>query len=175
MNMNEEFNDYFYREIEYFRKTARVFGERNAKIAGRLRDLEVGEHADPHVSRLVESFAFLNAQIRLKLEDEFPELCQAYLQSLYPEYLSPFPSCGVVSFASRIPHTVDRHTELQTPTVNGEPCQFRTAYPVEVWPLADRSSRCARSALCRPENVTPSGSRWCAKDRSASDLQRNAD
>ncbi|MEI6415305.1 MAG: type VI secretion system baseplate subunit TssF, partial [Pseudomonadota bacterium] len=60
---------------------------------------------------------------------------------LYPHYLAPIPSLSIVEF--QLPedsqltgrHVIPRHAELLTRPVNGMPCRFRTAYPVELWPI----------------------------------------
>ena len=48
--------------------------------------------------RMIEAFAFLTARVRLKLEDEFPELTDALLSVIYPHYLAPVPSMAVLQF-----------------------------------------------------------------------------
>ncbi|MDG1872694.1 MAG: type VI secretion system baseplate subunit TssF [Mariniblastus sp.] len=138
--MSDELLEFYNSELNYFRRLTDEFAKQHPKIAGRLRLEKPGE--DPHVSRLVESFAFLNARLRLKLEDEFPELCQAFLSVLYPEYLNPIPSFGIVGFqlppsqfGLKSGFTVNPKTELTTEPIDGEPCRFRTSYPVQLWPI----------------------------------------
>ena len=50
------------------------------------------------MARLIEAFAYLTARIRLKLDDEFPEITDAILQVLCPHYLAPIPSAAIVQF-----------------------------------------------------------------------------
>ena len=57
-----------------------------------------GMSEDPHVERMIEAFAYLNARTRHKLEDEFPELTEALLGVLYPHYQAPIPSMAIVQF-----------------------------------------------------------------------------
>ncbi|HEX3868979.1 MAG TPA: type VI secretion system baseplate subunit TssF, partial [Pirellulales bacterium] len=131
-------------ELAYIRKQGAAFAQRRPKIADRLRvDRETGVADDPHVERLIEAFAFLTARTRLKLEDEFPELTQALLGTLYPHYLAPIPSFGIAQFdvdpqRARLPegHTISRHSRLVAPEVRGVGCHFRTAYPVTLWPVS---------------------------------------
>ncbi len=84
----------------------------------------------------------MNARTRLKLEDDFPEITDALLDVLYPHYLRPVPSMAVVQFhADRTQaelaagYTIARESPLETETIEGEPCRFRTCYPVTLWPL----------------------------------------
>ena len=54
--------------------------------------LEPTSSGDPHIERMIESFALLSGRIHHKLDDEFPELTDALLSVLYPHYLAPIPS-----------------------------------------------------------------------------------
>jgi type VI secretion system protein ImpG len=61
---------------------------------------------------------------------------------MYPEIVSPFPSCSIAKFAAdpnrSTPrgHVVPRGTELRArEAVLGTLCRFRTAYDVRLWPL----------------------------------------
>ena len=73
------------------RRNAREFSERYPKIAGRLMiGGEVCE--DPHIERMIESFALLNSRIAKRLDDDYPEFTEALFEVLYPHYLRPLPA-----------------------------------------------------------------------------------
>ncbi|MFT4542270.1 MAG: type VI secretion system protein ImpG [Planctomycetota bacterium] len=136
--MTESLLHYYNRELSYLRQMGAQFAEAHPKIAGRLR-LGSDTVEDPHVSRLIESVAFLNARVRCKLEDEFPELTDAILGVLYPHYLSPIPSMAIVQFECdpglTSSYEIARGTGVQTDRSHGDPCRYQTAYPVEAWPI----------------------------------------
>ena len=93
--MSDQLVDHYKRELAYLHRMGAEFAKANPKIAGRLRiSSDVVE--DPHVSRLLDGVAFLNARIRRKLDDEFPELIDGLLGLLYPHYLRPTPSMAIV-------------------------------------------------------------------------------
>jgi type VI secretion system protein ImpG len=120
------------------RRDAFRFAETYPKIAGRLR-LGPDASADPHVERLIEAVALLNARVRLKIEDEFPELTESVLNALYPHYLMPVPPMGIAR-AECVPDVTEasrlaRHTELETDPVDGERCRLRTTQELTVWPI----------------------------------------
>ena len=137
----EDLLPYYERELAFLRRYSREFAERYPKIAGRL--LLVGDVSeDPHVERLIESFALMGARISKKIEDDYPEFTEALLEVLYPHYLRPFPSCSIARFdlgkagaQLSAPVPVPRGTELLSRPVRGGPCRFRTAYDVELTPL----------------------------------------
>jgi len=140
--LNEEFLSRYQQELEFFRDSAESFADQYPKIAGRLR-IDSNSIDDPHVSRLVEAFAFLTARIRLKIDDEFPEICEAMLHSLYPHYLSPFPpvmmiqlGLGQADSEEKLGGTiVERGSRLETDPIQGEPCRFKSCYETKVFPI----------------------------------------
>lgn len=93
--MNDELLKYYNRELAFVRHMGKDFSEKYPKVAGRLK-LSDDHIEDPHVSRLIESFAFLTANIRQKLDDSFPELTDALLGQMLPDYQAPIPSMSVV-------------------------------------------------------------------------------
>lgn len=129
---------FYQHELATFRAYSREFATRYPKTAGSL--LFGGETSDdPHVERLVQSFALLTARVKMQLEDEYPKFTEALLESLYPHYLRPLPSYSIAQVA---PHpgsersseatTIPRGTMLQSQPVNGVVCRFKTVYDVTV-------------------------------------------
>jgi len=136
--MNDELLKYYNRELTYIRRMGAEFAEQYPKIAGRLR-LSEENVEDPHVSRLIEGFALLTAQIRQKLDDSFPELTDALLGQLYPDYQAPIPSTSILKLTSQNLSnsgiTVRRGTEFETRTDGLKPCTFQACYDTQVLPL----------------------------------------
>ena len=136
--MTDELLSYYNRELAELRKLGAEFAEANPKIAGRL-GLGADAVEDPHVARLVEAFAYLTARIHRKLDDDFPEISDALLDTLYPHYLRPVPSMAIVQFEPEAELTagypLPRGTALETEPVNGRPCRFETCYGLTLWPI----------------------------------------
>lgn len=131
---------HYERELAFLRGHAGDFARRYPKIAGRLKlSGDVGE--DPHVERLIESFALLSSRIHKRLDDDFPLFTESFLDVLYPHYLRPFPSCSIVRFdagaGSQMTKAsiIERGTSLNTRPVRGVTCRFRTAHDVAVLPV----------------------------------------
>ena len=95
--MRDELLGYYERELTYLRQMGGDFAQRYPKIASRLQ-LEANRCEDPHVERMIESFALLAARVHLKLDDEFPEITQALLNVVYPHFTRPLPSSTIVQF-----------------------------------------------------------------------------
>lgn len=144
---------HYNRELEFLRRQAGDFAAQFPKVAGRLR-LSSETAEDPHVERMIEAVALLNARIRLKLEDEFPEIVEAVLNALYPHYLAPIPSMGIVQLRAAAdmpgPHTIARGAGIETEPVGGETCRFRTASATTLWPIAVASATLAARPFRAP-------------------------
>src|SRR5688572_11193468 len=145
--MRDELLTYYERELTFIRRMATEFADKYPKIAGRLL-LERGKCEDPHVERLIESFALLAARVHLKIDDEFPEITQSLLQVLYPHYLCPVPSMSIVQFALdpeqgklSTGYTIERHQTLFSKPSQDTICRFRTCYPVTLWPIEVQAAR----------------------------------
>lgn len=138
--MSETLYRYYEEELVGFRNDSRDFSERFPATAGQLR-VDRGRSSDPHVERLIEAFAFLNARVRKKLDDDFPELTDGMLSILYPHFLAPIPSMTTVQLLGQPSNSqasgirIPKHTGLHTKVDEGLPCQFRTVYPVDLWPI----------------------------------------
>lgn len=157
----EELLPYYERELSFLRRYSRDFAERYPKIAARLA--MTSEHCeDPHVERMIESFALLGARINKKLDDDYPEFTEALLEVLYPHYLRPFPSCSIAQFGMSAavsqltePQTVPRGTELRSRSIRGVECRFRTAYDVTLAQLAISDAKFLPLAMAPGATVLP--------------------
>src|SRR5439155_12290452 len=161
--MSDELLPYYERELSFIRRLGAQFARDHPKIAGRLSLGEGGESKDPHVERMIEAFAYLNARTRHKLEDEFPELTEALLGVLYPHYQAPIPSLAIAQFELdpeqkqlTAGHTIARHTALESESIDGEPCRFQTGYPVTLWPITMQSATLSKPPFVAP--MTPHSS-----------------
>ncbi len=138
---DEEFLELYASELAYLRERGADFAASYPKIASRL-GVEGHHVSDPHVERLLESFAFLTARLQRGLERDLPELTTSLLGVLYPPYTSPIPSLAIASFEidpgdAKLTsgHTIEKHTPLVAEAHGGTACRFRTAYPLTLWPI----------------------------------------
>ncbi len=149
---------YFEAELSRLRGSAAHFAAEYPKIAGRL-SLGGDTAEDPHVERLIQSFALLAARIHKRLDDDFPLITESLLSVLYPHYLRPFPSCSIAQFdvagiAGQMssPIVIDRGTILNSRALRGVSCKFRTAYKESLAPVKLRAVT-YRHAVMAPEGV----------------------
>ena len=144
--MRDELLGYYEQELVFLRRMGAEFARKYPKIAGRLQ-LDEEKVEDPHVERMIESFAFLAGRIGLKLSDELPEITESLLNLLYPHYLAPIPSMAIAQFGFGSPNdkltavqTLSRGTQLNSRPVDGTPCSFRTCFDVDLVPVEIKSA-----------------------------------
>ncbi|MFK0310998.1 type VI secretion system baseplate subunit TssF [Pseudomonas sp. NPDC090233] len=128
--------DRFSEELRYLHELGNDFAKDNPQLA---RLLGKGG-SDPDVERLMEAFAFLTAKLRLKLEDDLPELTHPMLQILWPNYLRPLPSATIIQFTPRQQslsqsQRIPQGSRLFSKPVDGVPCEFRTCTAVNIHPF----------------------------------------
>ncbi len=156
--MADELLPYYEKELAFIRQLGAEFADEHPKIAGRL-GISTDTIDDPHVSRLVESFAYLNARIQHKIDDDFPELSDALLNVLFPHYQRPIPSMSIVHFKAdseqlESNYLLPRQTLLETEQFQGETVRFSTVYDTEMLPVTVESA----SLIGRPFNTPGSTS-----------------
>jgi type VI secretion system protein ImpG len=154
--MRDELLDYYESELSFLRTMGAEFAEKYPTVASHLLLGPTGSE-DPHVERLVEAFAFLAARVHLKIDDEFPEIVESFLNVLYPHYLRPMPSVSIVEFNVdqeqgklttnlRIP----RDSLLYSRPIDSIQCKFRTCFETVVSPI-----RVANACWRTPERLDP--------------------
>lgn len=156
---------YYQRELTYLRRASTEFAKAHPKIARRL-EIGHGESSDPHVERLLESFAYLTAGLQREIDDNFPRITSALLGVLYPHLIEPVPSMAIAQFTldpkqgkATTKYTIEKNHPLYSRTTEGENCQFRTSYDVELWPIDVSDAKIlARDSL-------PYGTPYLATDR----------
>jgi type VI secretion system protein ImpG len=141
-SLDAQLLDYYQRELTYLRCASEGFAQRYPKIARRL-ELGPGESADPHVERLIESFAVLTARIQRTLDDEYTTLTDGLLEQFYPYASRPVPSMTIVQFepdptqgSIAAGYRVPRDTPLMHVDASGATIHWRTSADVTLWPIA---------------------------------------
>ena len=92
--MSDELLPYYNRELAFLRQSGRRV--RRGAPEDRRAACGWGPDAvkDPHVARLIEAFAYLNARTRHKLDDDFPEVSEALLGVAVPALPGPAALAG---------------------------------------------------------------------------------
>ncbi|MEI8372979.1 MAG: type VI secretion system baseplate subunit TssF [Planctomycetota bacterium] len=154
--MSDRLLPYYQGELSYLRRFLDDFMAVQPDAAARL-GIRRGSIEDPHAARLVEAFAYLTARIRAKLDDEFPELTDSFLNALYPHYLAPIPAAAVIQLVLdrsqgelTTGYKVGKGTGVEISDPGRIACRFRTCYDTVVWPIEIVSCQLQRRPFAAP-------------------------
>ena len=142
----EKLLPYVERELSLLRQAGAGFAGRYPKLAGSLGPGGEGSDGvcDPHVERLIQGCAVLNARVGKLLDDGYAGFTEALLGRLYPHYLRPMPSCSIARIDAGGARACDlagvsmvpRGTAMTALGPAKVACRFRTVYDVAVAPVA---------------------------------------
>lgn len=135
--------DYYQRELTWLNRAGVDFIENYPLLAAGLK-LSPSGSQDPHVERLLESFALLAARLQRRLDDGYSEFSDALLEQLYPMAMRPMPSCVIAQFVPDKPklelsdgHLIERGLSVFKAPDKDQPdsIYFRTSASVKLWPV----------------------------------------
>ncbi len=138
MDEYEKLLPFFERELAQLRREMLKFERAHPEAAVRL-SMSGGKTDDPHVEQMLQSAAWLNARVAMRIDDHYPEFTGALIETVFPAYLRPIPSCSIAQFDvagmfDGLTRTLvmPRDTELEhRPSL----CRFKTAWEVTLSPL----------------------------------------
>jgi type VI secretion system protein ImpG len=130
---------YYEEELNYLIESGREFARHHPDRAEHLA-LSDPRYRDPHVQRLMESFAFLTGRVRQRLDDDFPELTHALLGLVWPHYLQPIPPIALLQFEPaglQEKQTVERGFLVDSKVAADDvSCRFQTTYDIDIYPFS---------------------------------------
>lgn len=150
--MDPRLLDYYDRELRHLAGMCGEFARAYPKIAGRLSlegFIKEFQCPDPYVERLLEGFAYMAARVQLKVDAEYPRFTQALLDMVYPDYLAPVPSMGIVQFQPDLRQgslnagvEIGRGAALRSLLGKDDQtaCEYSTGHSVTLWPLSIRAA-----------------------------------
>ncbi|ARL41614.1 type VI secretion system baseplate subunit TssF [Burkholderia pseudomallei] len=154
--MHDKLRGYYEQELARLEDQFATFSGDYPKIAARF-GMTGGQTDDPHVQRMMQTFALIAAEIRASLDDGAPKFTEALLHVLHPHYLRPFPACSIARLDPTKdlpdkPVVLPRGMEL---TSRGGEVRFRTAYDVTLAPIRIASARFSRSTVAPAHVALP--------------------
>jgi type VI secretion system protein ImpG len=154
------FNRYYQDELNYLRALGAEYSKlypENAKYLAPGAD-------DPDVERLLQGFAFLSARLHQRLDDQFSQVAEGFLSSLWPQVLRPIPSFATVKFDAdqqvlRNTVVMPRGVELHSISRGAGYHRFQTCREVILYPFhlakVNLTSAGDRTLLCFSFELNP--------------------
>lgn len=151
---------HYEQELSLLRQRAAEFAARFPGLASHLQ-IGHGASGDPHTERLIQATALLTARVNKSLDDGYSRFTESFLETLFPHYLRPFPSCAIVQARPPAETTsgplIPRGTELHASPVGGVPCRFRTCYDIRHLPMRLSQVRFNPTPTVPPSIRVPGG------------------
>lgn len=139
--MRKTIQDYYHLEMQSLNEFVQDFTTRHPSVAADM-SLDTYSNRDPHIERLLEGSAYLNARVKQQIDLGIHHVSEAFLRHLAPEYLMPRPAKTIVqftSFGNRLiePEWVPAGVRLCSTPVGEEQtvCQFSTLHEILVQPV----------------------------------------
>jgi len=138
-------SELYQQELRLLKESAKVFSDEYPTLTANL----VRESADPDIDMILKGVAYLTAQLRKEISDEFPIALQALSQVLTPTLMQPLPATTILDFMPKAnlitPFKLAAGTAFDSVSLAsdslGQPvhCRFCTVWDVTVLPIAIRS------------------------------------
>ena len=138
---NKNLLKYYQEEISFLRDEGKNFASEYPEIAQKLDISNSVMSADPHTERMIESFAFMIASIRSKIECNTNNISRYISEALYPGLNNVFPSCSIIQFKqnnnTNIIDTIkfDKGTKLQVSINEDYEYLMSTLYSINIYPI----------------------------------------
>ena len=140
--MNKEFLQFYNSELQHFKEAGEEFAKKHPGIAGKINS-DAFSCEDPYTERLLEGFAGMAAKVHHKLNAGYPRLSQSLLENLFPDFLMPIPSMGIIKFNPDFTNeTLSRGYQLKkgislrdSSAKKEKACQYRTVHDITLWPI----------------------------------------
>ncbi|WP_062268603.1 type VI secretion system baseplate subunit TssF [Endozoicomonas arenosclerae] len=136
--MTESILPWYERELNFLRSQVYRLSREHPFLAKRLGIRHEGVD-DPHMLRLIDSFALCNARLSRQLSEESTQISNNLLQVIFPMALQPLPSASMIRI--RPSESVPEVTALPHGTrfrmMNSEDsfCQFKTTSELQLCPF----------------------------------------
>ena len=93
--MFKEIKNNYLKILKQLREDGKVFSKENPEIA-HLLDFNPQRSNDPETERMIESFAYMYADIDYKIENTYSNFQENFARSLFPEIVSPVPASTIL-------------------------------------------------------------------------------
>ena len=132
---------YYQEEISFLREEGKNFAKQYPEIAQKIDIKNDAMSADPHTERMIESFAFMVAGLRSKVECNTNNISRYISEALYPGLNDVFPSCSIIQFKqNNNTNKVDifrfaKNSKLQVNIEEEYEYLVTTIYSINVYPI----------------------------------------
>ncbi len=139
--MNNNLLKYYQEELSFLRLAGKNFASEYPEIAQKIDIDNNVISADPQTERILESFAFMVAGLRSKIECNTNNISRYLSEALYPGLNNVFPSCAIIQFKQdNNTNNIDvvkfnKDTRLKVNIDEDSEYLISTIYPINIYPI----------------------------------------
>lgn len=132
---------YYREEISFLRDEGKNFANEYPEIAKKIDISNNVMSADPQTERMIESFAFMIAGLRSKIECNTNTISRYISEALYPGLNDVFPSCSIIQFKQNTNTNIistfkfTKNTKLKVSIEENYEYIISTVYPINIYPI----------------------------------------
>ena len=158
--MAESLLPWYERELDFLRHRVDNFAKEHPTLSNRL-GIRKDSIDDPHVLRLIDSFALCNARLSRQLAEESTQISNNLLQVLFPLALQPLPATSMIRIPSSADQaevsTVPYGTRFRINIDEQQYCLFHTTADLQLCPFDIVSHALILSPFDLPAGSIPEG------------------
>lgn len=128
------FQQVFSAEINSIRESAVSYAKKYPNIAPLLEN----QSQDQDVERLIEAFAYLSAQLQVRMDDGVCELSQDIIRATWPDLLKPFPAHSIIAIdtdeTNKTLVTINKNTSFFC-RKNNQQIEFKSLFETNIYPI----------------------------------------
>ena len=129
---------WYERELSFLYTEARAFAEEHPQLASHL-GVGYSSLSDPHVARLLESFALINARLSRQLAEGSTQLSSSLLNIVFPMCLQSLPSTSIIRIAPSSDQSqvaaLPSGTRFRAYINEDQFCRFQTTRELQLCPF----------------------------------------
>ncbi|MFK0574121.1 type VI secretion system baseplate subunit TssF [Endozoicomonas sp.] len=156
--MSDSLLAWYERELTLLWEGGRRFSDKHPQQARHLGISDDGID-DPHVARVIESFALLTAHLSRQASEEAVRISAGLLQIMFPLCLQPLPSASMIRVAPSIEQptvtSLPPGTRFRAYIDDNRYCQFHTTSHLELCPFDIVHSRIEQRPFARDDIQYP--------------------
>lgn len=136
----KKFINYYQEELTKLRRKGGEFAKKHPDIAKQI-EFKDGISSDPHTERIIESMAYMAADLHKIIDTNSNNIAYYLLSSIYPNVIGTLPPCTIITMEhpkkreqKDVIH-ISSNTEIIATSKDDNSIQFKTLYNLNIYPI----------------------------------------
>lgn len=136
----KKFFNYYQEEIAKLRTGGKEFARRYPEIAHQI-DFKDGVSSDPHTERIIESVAYMAANLHSVIDANSQNIAYYLLSAICPNMIATIPPCTIITMKHPKQHTqkdvikIAKGADVNATSSDDQNIIFKTLYDLVIYPI----------------------------------------